>query len=145
MTINLVKNAQLNHEEIIQHLRQLGDEFIANLESRVNIHEYSYKLSTNSIQNIFRVDQELVGVIAYYVHDDKGLYVSHVGVLNEWRKRHLASALVESLFKEPYGNKIQLQVAFENTPARRLYEGLGFVATDTVGTITTMERYENNG
>lgn len=143
MNINLVKNAQLSHEEIIQHLKELGEEFRANLEARVNIHEYGYKLSTNSIQNIVRVDQKLVGMIAYYVSDSASLYVSHVGVLKEWRKQHLASVLVKSLFKEACGNKIQLQVTFENTPARKLYEGLGFIATDTVGSIITMERYKN--
>lgn len=145
MKIKLVKNAHLSNEEITQHLMHLGEEFIELLESRVNIDEYSKKLSTHSVQNTLRTENDLVGVIAYYVSNNaKGLYISHVGIQKEWRKRNLASELVEGLFQEPYGNFIRLQVSTHNTPAKRLYEGLGFIATDTVGTIITMERTKNN-
>jgi [ribosomal protein S18]-alanine N-acetyltransferase len=54
-----------------------------------------------------------------------------LGVLPRWRRRGIASSLIDAAIAETRGRAIPslvLEVALDNEPARALYEAVGFVA-----------------
>lgn len=135
-------NIKLDPIEISNHLLQLGDDFIDNLEKKVDREIYAAKLSEFSQMNAIFVDQDLVGLIAYYKNDEKNLiFISHVGVIPIWQNNGFASKLVNSVITESLGFTIQLEVFEENLFARKLYESLDFKISGIFESKLTMERF----
>lgn len=134
-------NIKLNPNSISSHLSQLGDNFIDNLEKVVNTETYAKKLSELSQMNAVFINQDLVGLIAFYESTDKKeIFISHVGVVPIWRNNGIASMLVKSVISESDGSRILLEVFEENLAARKLYESLNFRVSAIFKSKLTMER-----
>jgi ribosomal protein S18 acetylase RimI-like enzyme len=71
--------------------------------------------------------QILVGELGYIKCEDHSIYVSRLYVVEEYRRRGIATALVKHLVDLYPKRVIRLNVKIGNYVARQLYRGLGFV------------------
>jgi ribosomal protein S18 acetylase RimI-like enzyme len=134
-------NIKLNPELILVHFTQLGESFIDKLEKMVDCKEYATKLATRSNMNGIFINQDLVGLIAYYRSAaNKEIFISHVGVITDWQNKGFASKLVKSVIKESQGFIIRLELADDNLNARKLYESLNFKISGRFEAQVTMEK-----
>ena len=134
-------NIKLNPNSISSHFAQLGDNFIDNLEKTVDTKTYAKKLSELSQMNAIFINQELVGLVAFYESTEKKeIFISHVGVTPIWRNNGFASKLVNSVISQSHGFRIRLEVFEENLAARKLYESLNFRVSGIFESKLTMER-----
>jgi ribosomal protein S18 acetylase RimI-like enzyme len=139
--VEIEHGIKLDSIVISNHLQSLGDEFTRALKKTVQIDDYARKLSQLSNMNGMYIDQDLVGLVAYYQNIEiKELFISHVGVVPNWQKNGFAVELVNSVISESSGFRIRLEVAQENFAARRLYESLNFKVSGIFETTLTMER-----
>ncbi len=135
-------NIKLDSIAISSHFAQLGDNFIDDLEKTVDPKVYAAKLSELSQLNAIFIDQDIVGLIAYYQSIERNeIFISHVGVLPVWQKNGFASKLVNSVINESYGFTIRLEVSEENVAARKLYQSLNFQVSGIFESKLTMERF----
>ncbi|MBB6452491.1 mycothiol synthase [Salirhabdus euzebyi] len=91
------------------------------------------KSTTNYDQSLWFVayaENELVGFIICKIFDGKDIYVDLLGTKKNWRKRGLASCLLNTVFRESFnrGNQTVLITVDSNslTKANLLYEKVGF-------------------
>lgn len=72
--------------------------------------------------------------------DSKGIFLANIQILPAFQNRGLGTALVRQLMAQgqAWGQSVRLQVLKVNTPARRLYERLGFRPTDETTTHVRM-------
>jgi ribosomal protein S18 acetylase RimI-like enzyme len=141
MNFQLIRGIQLNSKDIISHLLSLEDDFLQNLKIKVDIFEYAEKLSRLSNMNAIKIDGQLVGLISYYTNSkEKCIYITHLGIALDWRKKKLASNLLKSIFSEKYSDKIRLEVYSGNSTALKLYEQTGFQKIHSADGFVSMER-----
>lgn len=121
--------------EIRLHLEQCSNNFIPALENRVNLVDYSIKISRNAVTFEAWSDEELVGLIAAYFNDMemKSGFITSVSVLKEYLKNGIASKLLRKCIE--YANQlkfkeINLEVFENNEPAINLYKSFGFLITE---------------
>jgi ribosomal protein S18 acetylase RimI-like enzyme len=72
----------------------------------------------------------------YLLRDPEDFLIVDVGLLPEWRGKHVGSMLIheaQRLVRETRAGGIRLHVEEHNTHARRLYERLGFLVSDLDG------------
>ncbi len=139
--MKLKKNIRLEASAILSHFAQIGVDFTDNLEKRTDINLYAAKLSKLSQMNVISINNDLVGLIAYYRSiEDNEIFVSHVGVIPIYQNKGLASELLKSVISDSPGFTIRLEVLEDNLAARKLYESLNFHVSDIVDSKLTMER-----
>lgn len=141
MNKKLIIENKLNANEIQAHLLNLGPKFLDNLEKKTDVWKYSLKLASKSKINTINIDEKIAALLAYYHNDEtKTIFISHIGVLPDWRKYGFASELISEIFKKYPDLRIRLEVSRENFPAIALYEKLGFRIYETIGSTTYLER-----
>ena len=140
--MEIIQNIKLDPDAISRHFTQLGDDFVDSLDKLVDAELYAVKLSELSRMNAVLVNQDLVGLIAYYQNLEKNeKFISHVGVIPFWQNKGLASNLIKSVINASPGCKIRLEVFEENLVARKLYETLDFKVSAIFGSKLTLERF----
>lgn len=77
---------------------------------------------------IYAEDQEVAGYAEYRLDRITSAFLSYICVAGWARGRGVAKAVMQQFFVDhPAVNRLELDVFEDNIPARRLYEGLGFV------------------
>ena len=121
-----------SHREIYEHLLKTEPVFLNDLRSRVNLKDYSKKMSKNSKTFEMWDDNFLVGIICAYFKKNKS-YISNVSVLQEYYGQGLAKDMLRKIIKFSENRRvsfIELEVNIDNIPAIKLYKKFGFVYND---------------
>ena len=128
-------------QDIADHLTLCDATFAPPLSRRVDIDDYAAKLSANAMRFEAWDDETLIGLVAAYPdHTHSRMFISNVSVLPEWRGRGFAAGLITrcgDAARELGLRSMVLELGAENVAARRLYDRLGFVSTDS-GPLVTM-------
>ena len=125
----------LNH--IIEHLNKCSDNFKPNLNTYVDISEYSKKIFDKSILFTEFDGDKLITLIAVYDNNlEKTGWITNVSVDPDYTRKGLATKLLnETIYffvKKGY-NRIYLEVFLENKNAINLYYRHGFNNNKTNG------------
>lgn len=131
-----------DEKDIYSHLMECSDEFIPPLKERVNITEYSKKISDKAITFEAWENNKLVGLIATYTDNDtKRSFITNVSVLKTYMNLGIGGALLNMCItycKEKKWKEIKLEVHKDNLPAINFYIKFNFLKTDTKGDIFVM-------
>lgn len=118
--------------EVIQgHLEACDQEFFPRLSLKVDVEDYSSKISANAQTFEAWCGDTLVGLVAAYMNDrDKRMgFITNVTVVKEFMGRGIAAELLERCVARSGQagiNAIWLEVSVKSPAAIRLYEKLGF-------------------
>ena len=129
----------------LRELLEVCDEaFVPTLSSRVDLKEYSFKLSHRGTLVEAWDGSSLIGVIAIYLDDPSKRvgFVSNVCVNPAYAGCGVASRLLEmsaDRAAERTFSRLALEVHANNVPARTLYAKTGFRVTEGSGDILKME------
>jgi ribosomal protein S18 acetylase RimI-like enzyme len=129
--------------DIQAHLEGCDVGFSPRLSLKVDIGEYSRKISARAKTFEAWFGDTLVGLVAAYMNDSRTRsgFISNVSVANAFTGRGIASALLDrcldSLRQEGM-EVIGLEVSMESREAIRLYETLGFSELERKGEIVVM-------
>jgi ribosomal protein S18 acetylase RimI-like enzyme len=120
----------LTVEHIQQHLIACADTFVPNLDSYVNINEYSKKIFEQAILFPKFDNNKLVGLVAVYDNTaEKFGWITNVSVDPNYSKKGIATELLNNCYKyfeiKKYFN-IFLEVFVNNEKAIKLYTKHGF-------------------
>src|SRR5690349_14652885 len=83
-------------EQIVFHLLLCDQLFTPPLSSRVSIEEYAKKIELNALRFEAWDCDQLVGLVAIYMNDEKKseAFITNVSVLDEYRGRGVATQLL---------------------------------------------------
>lgn len=97
------------------------------LASNFNI-SYDESVFSSDVQKIicFKVEDKIVGYIDFSIYYERA-EVNYIFVLDEYRKKGIASKLLEYLFSNYNLENITLEVRESNLSAIKFYEKNGFV------------------
>ena len=116
---------------IVSHLKSCEESFFLDLESRVDIDEYSKKIKENAVLFEAWINDQLVGLLATYYNriEDKTAYITNMSVSKKHQKMGIASMLMMQCIE--YGltrnfETIQLEVSANNINALQLYSKFDF-------------------
>jgi ribosomal protein S18 acetylase RimI-like enzyme len=130
--------------EIESLLKQIDNDFVPSLSTRLVINEYAEKIQKNA--TIFSTHQggELQAFIAVYCNDRSSLtaFMTILAVAQKHRNSGLASNLIESSirFLKKLGFKTyRLEVYKSNTSAIKLYEKFNFMKVAETNTSIYLE------
>lgn len=119
----------LSYEKILNFCEKIGAQHPF-LFTNINLGEYVEKMSTNALFITCRHNKEIVGFLSFYMNNAKYVYITLVGVLEQFQGKHLFKkmlCMLEALcFCQDY-KEIKLEVANENEKAKKVYLKLGFV------------------
>lgn len=106
------------------------------------IKDIEYELNENPFSNLIlaKLEDKIVGYIDYWITFDSST-ITRICVLEEFRRKKIASSLIEYMFKDikvKGVNFITLEVRKSNLAAIKFYEKYGF------NLITTKEQYYDN-
>ena len=123
---------QASAGEIRDHLVRCDDSFVPPLSSRVDLAEYSLKLSKMAVTFEAFDGGELVGLVAAYFtkENHNEAYITNVSVIGSYEGTGLAIKLMTLCMeyaKEKKFTSIVLEVSVLNKRAIRFYEKLGFI------------------
>jgi len=132
-------------DEILLHLKECDDNFIPTLSKRLNILEYSKKISKFSVKFESWCDEVLIGLISVYFTDinNKSGFITNVSVLKEYMGRGIASTLLNMCIEYATKNgirEISLEVNKYNNSAIHLYKKFDFTIYEIKGDIALMKR-----
>ncbi len=108
------------------------------------LNQIKYELNENPVSNLWVIESDntgVVGFVDYWITFDSST-VCQICVNPLFRKRGLASILMEEMIKDCKANKVRnitLEVREHNVNARKLYEKFGFKS------VLLKERYYTNG
>ncbi len=74
MSKSVIKQARLSESEALSLLREFDHFFYPYLSSRLNIEDFSKKLSQNADWILYEEDERTAGYIAFYSNTDAGIY-----------------------------------------------------------------------
>jgi ribosomal-protein-alanine N-acetyltransferase len=123
---------------ILRHLEACKNDFIPSLEKTVNIEEYSFKIRSHAETiEAWNINQ-LIGLIAIYLNDEKSKtgFITNVSVEGQYKGKKIASTLINNCFDLSRKNKfdyIKLEVGRDNIPAVNLYKKYGFSEIEKKG------------
>lgn len=117
--------------EIRDHLLHCDSCYIPPLSTRVNITEYSNKLSVLAMTFEAWHHANLIGLVAAYFNDEtlSTAYISDVSVNSIYQGKGVARKLVLACINYAHERKfryVNLEVGIENAGAIQLYTTLGF-------------------
>jgi len=128
-------------KQIFLHLKECDDNFTPPLDEKLNILEYSKKLSNYSVKFEAWGDGVLIGLISTYFNDIKNKtgFITNVSILKEYMGIGIASRLLNMCVEYADKNnfrEITLEVKEYNSIAIILYQKFNFtiygVKDDTV-------------
>ena len=79
----------------------------------------------DAVDHVIDLDGQVVGRCFVAITDD-GVRVLDIAVLAPWRRRGIASRVLEDLGRTAPRGRVQLSVWADDTRARRFYEALGY-------------------
>lgn len=130
-----------NTADIYDFLLSVDNDFMPILSEVVSLPEYATKLFNKAERFEFFYAKKLVALVAAYFNNETRIcFITCVAVLSDYRKKHLASALLEKCINMAYKKKmniIKLEVHPYNTSALNLYKQIGFIEC-VAGHNTTM-------
>lgn len=120
-----------NKNDIINFLKQIGNDFDIHLSDRVDINEYTTKVLENGYILAEIRENNIVAILLMYANDsiNKEAYISLLGVDLKFRKQHIATQLLKESVKvarECGMTKIKLYTHKNNIKAKIMYEKNGF-------------------
>jgi GNAT superfamily N-acetyltransferase len=138
------KQVRLTESEIFNYLKNNDDTFVPTLSSRLNIPDFSRKLSEMSVHFCAFDDGCMIGLLAGYFNNNAELsgFISSLSVKKEYQSRGIASTLLDSAIEYGKSNEfknIKLEVRNENKPALRIYQKAGFTNVSSAGNKIVME------
>ncbi|MDQ2943217.1 MAG: GNAT family N-acetyltransferase [Candidatus Dormibacteraeota bacterium] len=130
-------------EDIQAHLEGCDGNFSPRLSLKVDIHEYSRKVSTKSQTFEAWFGDTLVGLVAAYLTDSgaRSGFITNVTVAKAFMGRGIASVLLDRCLdrsRQEGMEAIGLEVSMQSREAIRLYEKLGFSELERKGEIVVM-------
>ena len=95
--------------------------------------QFQYELLENPFSYLYVAveDKKIVGLIDFWITFDIG-QINQIAVLSSYRRKGIASQLLETAFKVMYENRVvnvTLEVRYHNTGAIKFYQKYGFVRT----------------
>lgn len=127
-----------------KHLAKCSPTFVPQLDSYVDIKEYSKKIYDNAVAFTKFDDNELVGLVAAYNNPkEKFGWITNVSVDPEYSKRGIASKLLHQCyeyFKNLNYHNIFLEVFCDNEKAINLYRKNGFILHELKGNKMIMKQ-----
>lgn len=120
----------LSEFEVIEFFNRTISDFPSFREEEFRI-KYARKLSANASFVVMRnIKGDIVAMIAAYINKPPLCYISHVSVLDEYKRNSLFSrmlAFLEKIAKHDNCSIIKLEVKENNAPAIAAYKKNGFV------------------
>ncbi len=131
-------------EDIQAHLEGCDRDFSPNLSLKVNIGEYSRKISARAKTFEAWSGKALVGLVAAYMNDPgtRTGFITSVSVAKEFMGRGIASALLDHCLnrsRQEGMKAVRLEVSLESLEAIRLYKNFGFSEIVRKGETVSME------
>ena len=114
-----------NMKESIESFPKFKDEFF--------LGEYSKRLFCNAEFCVAQVDNNIVGIVAFYDNRVPVAYISHIHVCSQYRKNGIGRKMldvVRDYVKAKGFSKIQLEVRINNTTACGFYNSYGFIVLE---------------
>ena len=136
--------------ELAEHLSHCDADFVPPLSGRVKIGAYAKKIASKAARFEAWSGDTLVGLVVAYCNDHEKhiAYITSVSVLREWMGKGISSCLMIQCIehvKVSGMRQITLDVAIDNTPAKRLYEKHGFVVDKVNAPFVSMDLYLKRG
>lgn len=136
--------------EIAEHLSCCDAHFVPHLSDRVEISDYANKIASKATRFEAWSRGTLVGLVAAYCNDQESCiaYITSVSVVKEWMGKGIAAKLMQQCIDHATSigmEKITLEVANNNSPAKRLYEKSGFVESKAKPPYLSMNLYLKSG
>ena len=130
-------------EDIQTHLEACDGNFSPRLSLKVDIGEYSRKISSRARTFEAWFGDTLVGLVAAYMNDIRTRtgFITSVTVAKAFMGRGVASALLYRCFdrsRQEGMEAIGLEVSMQSREAIRLYEKLGFSELERKGEVVLM-------
>ena len=120
----------LSELEVIEFFNRTISDFPSFRDEEFRI-KYARKLSANASFVVMRnIKGDIVAMIAAYINKPPLCYISHVSVLDEYKRNGLFGkmlAFLENVAKHHNCSLIKLEVNKNNTPAIAAYKKNGFV------------------
>ena len=125
--MEIVHDIRLTYQQVSELLSQFIEAF-PTLSERLDIDQYSIKLSDNAFFILARMDRRIVGFIAYYKDFvQRVVYIPLIGVDSSFRGKGIGGAMLDVLFKSSvFISFIRLEVLKNNKRAFRFYIQQGF-------------------
>ena len=115
--------------EILRHLQCVSTAFVQDLSQRVNLEEYSQKLFSLAEREEAWFEDELIGLVAYYINNDtQHTFITNVSVDVNYQNQGIATELLNNTIefsKRKSINLISLEVA-DDEKLLRFYTKQGF-------------------
>lgn len=144
--MNIVfNNGSLSGKELFDFLNKCDKQFSPLLSSRLNLEYYSQKLIQNAIIINAKMNNEVIGLIAFYTNQSKlrFAFISLICVLQKYYGIGVGSNLMNecvSLAKKQNFRSIQLEVDNNNKGAIIFYEKFGFKVEEKNQQVSTMSK-----
>ena len=144
VAVEYLKN-NASEVQIIEHLSRCNADFVPLLSGRIDINDYAKKIASKAIRFEAWSGGKLVGLVAAYCNDRETriAYITSVSVLKAWTGKGIAARLMSQCAEHAKASgmrQISLEVASDNTPAIKLYEKSGFVASEANAPFIIMDR-----
>jgi ribosomal protein S18 acetylase RimI-like enzyme len=130
-------------EDIQAHLEDCDADFSPRLSLKVDIGQYSRKISARAKTFEAWFGDTLVGLVAAYMNDSGARrgFITNVTVAKAFMSRGIASALLDRCLdrsRQEGMEVIGLEVSMESREAIRLYQKLGFSELERKGETVSM-------
>lgn len=134
---NTEQKSSISENMLYEFLKKGDKDFPEPLSDRVDLKEYAKKMYENAVIIAEVYDNQVVGLFAGYINDEKkkSAYISFVNVLKEYRRKGMAKKLLQEFIdvaRKKGFCEIHLHTSFENQGAIKLYESNGFKKTTLV-------------
>jgi len=131
-----VVQEQLTAGQIQDYFIENTDIFRNTLFKRVNIPEYSNKLSRNAVHFCAYTRNELAGFLAcYFNHPKKEFaYITTISVTAKYQSMGIAKSLMNNAIQYAKTNgfpRIRLEVRRDNLSAINMYNKMGFILQES--------------
>jgi ribosomal protein S18 acetylase RimI-like enzyme len=118
-----------SEDAILTHLNHCNNQFVPSLSTRVSLEVYAKKMADYAILFEAWADEQLIGMVAMYLNEQKHGYITNVSVYNEYGGKGIAKQIFVYLMEYSKANKIseiKLEVSAINIAAINLYKYFGF-------------------
>ena len=131
-------------KDIVMHLGMCNESFFPPLSQRVDVGEYSRKISEKAVTFESWCDQELVGLLAVYFNtQSRSAYITNVSVVDNYMRLGIASTLLKMCLEHAVQkdfHTIRLDVHAENGRALEFYQKHGFMMEQSERNVLQMIR-----
>jgi len=118
-----------SEDAILTHLNHCNNQFVPALSTRFSLEVYAKKMADYAILFEAWADEQLIGMVAMYLNEQKHGYITNVSVYNEYGSKGIAKQIFVNLMEYSKANEIseiKLEVSAINIAAINLYKYFGF-------------------